>query len=94
MSKNKIANLSVARPTEKRTDIAAAARAFAGERLVRLSVDVPAELRKALKGLSATRERPIRDLVIDALQAQYPEIRRPCNVATPTHSPPGESTPG
>jgi len=75
MSKS-IANLKIARPTKARTDVAAAARAFVGDTndLVRLSVDVPPALRRGLKQRAAADDRPVRELVISALYAQYPDL--------------------
>lgn len=72
MSKPTLANLSVARPSKRAATVSAAAREFAGEeKLARLSIDVPASLKRELKALAATRDKSVRALVIEALRTQY-----------------------
>jgi len=73
--------LSSKRPSKSspKTDIAKEATKFVGEssedQLVRLSVDIPPALRKGLRHLAADRDVNQRVLVIEALQAQFPELR-------------------
>lgn len=64
--------LSVARPSR----LAAARRAAAASELVRLSVDIPDELRCRVKHQAIRERRSVRDFVIALLEkACQPEIR-------------------
>ena len=74
----KLAPMKPKRPVLSESEVKAAAKEMAEdpeERLVKISVRVPASFRRRFRLLATERDLEMQNMVVDALLEKYPELR-------------------